>query len=315
MPAEPRIDAHQQIWDLAVRPEPRAADAPELQRSFRFADAQAELAAHHFDATILVQTLADPDETRDLLALAAREAPGPDPDRAARDLAVRDPDLAVRDPDVAAREPVVAGVIGWADLAAADLATQLSALLAQPGGAALVGVRYQVDVEPDPRWLRTRDVRRGLAAVAEAGLVFDLLLRPAQLAAAVEAAAELPELRFVLDHAGGPDIASGGLEPWASDIADLALLPNVAVKLSGLVTAADHDAWTVEQLRPYVDVLTEAFEPDRIMFGSDWPVCLLAASYDVWVATATALVADLTQSERDAIFGGTAASWYRPSHL
>lgn len=280
MPEPLRVDAHQHVWDLAVNAQPSTLSMQALQRSFSLSDAEPELAAHHFDATILVQTVAEPDETVELLALAARE-------------------------------PVVAGVIGWTELTAPDVASRLATLAGQPGAASLLGLRYQVHAEPDPRWLCRRDVRRGLAAVADAGLAFDLLVRPTQLPAAAETAAELPQLRFVLDHGGKPDIAAGGLEPWASDIADLSLMPNVAVKLSGLVTQADHDAWTVDQLRPYADVLFEAFEPDRIMFGSDWPVCLLATSYDVWVATATALTAGLTEAERREIFGGTAARWYR----
>jgi L-fuconolactonase len=275
-----RVDAHLHVWDLAVRPQPWTVSTPELQRSFSLAEIQPALTVDRFDAVIVVQTLAVPEETTELLALAARE-------------------------------PVVAGVVGWADVTAPDLRTRLAGLAAALGGTSLVGIRHLVQDEPDPRWLCRRDVRRGLAALADAGLAFDLLIRPHQLPAAVETAAELSQLRFVLDHGGKPDIAAGGLEPWASDIADLSLMPNVAVKLSGLVTEADHDAWTVEQLRPYADVLIEAFGPDRIMFGSDWPVCLLATSYEVWVATATALMAGLTEAERQQIFGATAARWYR----
>ena len=274
------MDAHLHVWDLAVRPQPWTVSTPELQRSFSLAEIQPALTVDRFDAVIVVQTLAVPEETTDLLALAAQE-------------------------------PVVAGVVGWADITAPDLRTRLAGLAAALGGTSLVGIRHLVQDEPDPRWLCRRDVRRGLAALADAGLAFDLLIRPHQLPAAVETAAELSQLRFVLDHGGKPDIAAGGLEPWASDIADLSLMPNVAVKLSGLVTEADHDAWTVEQLRPYADVLIEAFGPDRIMFGSDWPVCLLATSYEVWVATATALMAGLTEAERQQIFGATAARWYR----
>ena len=274
------MDAHLHVWDLAVRPQPWTVSTPELQRSFSLAEIQPALTVDRFDAVIVVQTLAVPEETTELLALAARE-------------------------------PVVAGVVGWADVTAPDLRTRLAGLAAALGGTSLVGIRHLVQDEPDPRWLCRRDVRRGLAAVADAGLAFDLLIRPHQLPAAVETAAELSQLRFVLDHGGKPDIAAGGLEPWASDIADLSLMPNVAVKLSGLVTEADHNAWTVEQLRPYADVLIEAFGPDRIIFGSDWPVCLLATSYEVWVATATALMAGLTEAERQQIFGATAARWYR----
>jgi L-fuconolactonase len=136
------------------------------------------------------------------------------------------------------------------------------------------------------------------------------------LPAAVETVAALPELRFVLDHAGKPDIAHEGLDGlhgpggWRAAIAELGALPNVAVKLSGLVTEAGPD-WTVDQLRPYAGVLFDAFGADRIMFGSDWPVCLLVTTYDGWVDAAEQLTAELSTSEREAVFGGTAAHWYR----
>lgn len=277
-----RIDAHLHVWDLAVRDQPWTAGHSPLERSFALSDVQPELAANRFDGAVVMQTVAVADETPELLALAARERS-------------------------------VAGVVGWVDVTAADVSTRLAVLAAQPGGESLVGVRHQVQDELDPRWLCRPDVRRGLAAVAEAGLAYDLLVAPPQLPAVIETVADLPELRFVLDHGGNPDIASGGLQPWASHIADLSIEPNVAVKLSGLATAADPEAWTVSQLRPYADVLIEAFEPHRIMFGSDWPVCLLASSYDTWVNAATALTAALTEAEREAIFGGTAAEWYQLS--
>ena len=169
MPSERRIDAHLHVWDLGVRPQPWTTGMTELERSFSLADVRPALAVNHFDAAIVVQTVTVPDETPELLALAARE-------------------------------PVVGGVVGWTDLTDPDVATRLAALAAAPGGASLVGIRHQVQDEPDPRWLCRRDVRRGLAAVADAGLAYDLLIRPLQLPAAVETAAELPQLRFVLDH-------------------------------------------------------------------------------------------------------------------
>jgi L-fuconolactonase len=165
-----------------------------------------------------------------------------------------------------------------------------------------------VQEEPDPRWLCRADVRRALTAVGDAGLVYDLLVTPRQLAAAIETVRTLPDVRFVLDHAGKPAIADGALEPWRTDLAALAAAPNVAVKLSGLVTETAQD-WTLEQLRPYTEALLEAFGPERIMFGSDWPVCLLAASYDEVFAAAQELTAGLSAAERIAVFGGTAAFW------
>jgi L-fuconolactonase len=230
------------------------------------------------DATVLVQTISVADETPELLAIADAE-------------------------------PVIAGVVGWIDLSAPDAADELARLMDGEGGGRLVGIRHQVQEEPDPRWLCRADVRPGLAAVGEAGLAYDLLVKPQQLASAVDIVRALPDMRFVLDHAGKPAIRDRAIQPWQAEIAELAQLPNVAVKLSGLVTEAA-DEWTVEQLRPFVDVLLQAFEPSRIMFGSDWPVCLLAASYREVVAAAQELTAQLSSAERADVFGETAARWY-----
>ena len=275
-----RIDAHHHVWDLAVRDQPWTAELPGLHRSFDIAELRPSLLAHGIDATVVVQTITVADETPELLALAARE-------------------------------PLVGGVVGWVNLTAPDVADRLAALGSQAGGNRLVGIRHQVQGEPDPRWLCRDDVRRGLAAVARAGLVYDLLVVPSQLTAAVETVAALPELTFVLDHAGKPAIASGSLAPWRSDIRALAALPNVAVKLSGLVTEADHATWTVDQLRPYARTLFDAFGADRVMFGSDWPVCLLAGSYDDVIAAAEVLTGRLDATEQAAVFGRTAERWYR----
>ncbi len=188
--------------------------------------------------------------------------------------------------------------------------TLLAALRAAPGGEWLVGIRHQVQGEPDPEWLLRPDVLRGLAAVAEAGLAYDLLTLPPQLPAAVACAAALPQLRFVLDHCSKPLVATGEVEPWASDLRALAALPNVACKLSGLVTEADWGSWTVADLKPYADVVLDAFGPGRVAFGSDWPVCTVAASYAEVVAAAEELTAGLSEPERDEVFGGTARRVY-----
>jgi L-fuconolactonase len=273
-----RIDAHHHLWDLDVRDQPWTAELPALRRSFGIDELRPTLVANEVDATVLVQTISVADETPELLALADAE-------------------------------PVIAGVVGWLDLTAPDAADQLARLQDGEGGGRLVGIRHQVQEEPDPRWLCRADVRRGLAAVGEAGLAYDLLVKPQQLDSAVDTVRALPDMRFVLDHAGKPAIRDGAIQPWHAEVAELAQLPNVAVKLSGLVTEAA-DEWTVEQLRPYVDVLLQAFGPFRIMFGSDWPVCLLAASYREVVAAAHELTSQLSSAERDDVFGETAARWY-----
>jgi L-fuconolactonase len=177
-------------------------------------------------------------------------------------------------------------------------------------GEWLVGIRHQVQGEHDPRWLCRPDVRRGLRMVQHAGLVYDLLTLPPQLPAAIETVQALDELVFVVDHLSKPPIASGELEPWATRMRALAAHENVVCKLSGMVTEADWAAWTVADLEPYFDVVLEAFGPRRLMFGSDWPVCTLAAAYEQVVAAAEELTAALSPDERAQIFGETCRRTY-----
>jgi L-fuconolactonase len=201
-------------------------------------------------------------------------------------------------------------VVGWTDLCAPDRAEAVARLRELPGGSALVGFRHQVQGEPDPDWLRRADVLRGLAALADVDLSYDLVVRPHQLPAAVHAAREVPGLTFVLDHLGKPDIAAGAAV-WREQVAALAALPNTYCKLSGLVTEANPQNWTAEQLRPYVETALDLFGPQRCMYGSDWPVCLLAADYALVHATLRACLPPLTAAEDAAIMGGTAARAYR----
>jgi L-fuconolactonase len=173
-----------------------------------------------------------------------------------------------------------------------------------------VGIRHQVQELPDGDWLTEAETVRGLRQLASAGLVFDLIVRADQIPACVAAAHEVPELSFVLDHLGKPRIAARELEPWASDIRALAELPNVSCKLSGMVTEAGAGPWSVADLRPYADVVLDAFGPHRVMFGSDWPVSTLAADYAQVVDIALQLTAQLAEAEREAVFAGTATRVY-----
>ncbi len=211
---------------------------------------------------------------------------------------------------LAARQELIAGVVGWTDLTRTDIADELARLRELPGGAYLKGIRHQVQGEPDPEWLLRPDVRRGLAAVAEADLVYDLIVLPHQLPACVKAAESLPQLTFALDHLGKPPVADGRLEPWATAVRALAALPNTVCKLSGLVTEADHASWTTGELRPYADTVLDAFGPGRLMFGSDWPVCTLAASYGQVMSLAEELTASLDAGEREQVFSTTATRVY-----
>ncbi|MFD5002389.1 amidohydrolase family protein [Streptomyces mutabilis] len=276
------IDAHHHLWDLAARDQrwTRAPGLAPLRRSFVLADLETETRAAGVTATVLVETVNIADETPELLALA--EAGGP-----------------------------VGAVVGWTDLTAPDVADALEALRALPGGGFLRGIRHQVQGEPDPDWLTRPDVLRGLRAIAAAGLVYDLVVLPHQLPAATRAADAVPGLTFVLDHLGKPPIASGALDPWARRLRDLAARPNTVCKLSGMVTEADRTSWTVDDLRPYADTVIEAFGPRRLMFGSDWPVCTLAAGYGDVVRSARELTASLTEAERAEVWSGTARRVYR----
>lgn len=205
---------------------------------------------------------------------------------------------------------LIAGVVGWTDLTAPGIADTLAALRELPGGDKLVGIRHQVQGEPDPEWLLRPAVQDGLAAVAAAGLAYDLVVLPHQLPAATAAAALLPQLTFVLDHLGKPPIATGALDPWAGHIRALAARPNVVCKVSGMVTEAAWDAWSARTLRPYTETVLDAFGSARLMFGSDWPVCRLAASYAEVMDVTRTLTADLSENERRAVFGATATAVY-----
>ncbi|GAB3824233.1 amidohydrolase family protein [Dactylosporangium cerinum] len=202
--------------------------------------------------------------------------------------------------------PQIAGVVAWAD--PADL--PLGRYRRLPGAEYLVGVRAQVQAEP-AGYLDRADVRAGLLAVGAAGLAFDLVVRADQLGECARLAADLPSVRFVLDHLGKPPVASGRSQPWRDDLARLAACPNVSAKLSGLVTEADWRTWTAADLRPFVLAALDLFGAERLMFGSDWPVCLLAASYQGVLDTMRDLLGDVGDADRAAIFGGTAVAFYQ----
>ncbi|KJK35011.1 amidohydrolase [Streptomyces variegatus] len=242
------VDAHHHVWDLSVRDQDWIGEGSPIRRDFTMKHLAPEAREAGVDRTVLVQTVTVPEETPEFLALADEY-------------------------------DLIAGVVGWTDLTRPDVAGELARLRELPGGRYLKGIRHQVQGEPDPDWLLRPDVHRGLTAVADAGLVYDLVVLPHQLPACARAAASLPGLTFVLDHLGKPPIASGLLEPWASGLRALAALPNTVAKLSGLVTEADLASWTVEDLRPWADVALDAFGPGRLMYGSDWPVSTLGAAY------------------------------------
>ena len=228
---------------------------------------------------MLVQTVSDERETLEFLATAARS------------------------------NGLIAGVVGWTDLTADDVAARIARLRAAPGGQLLVGIRHQIEDEAQD-WLSDPRVRAGLTAIAGAGLVYDLLVRPDQLRHAAAAIDATPRGRFVLDHAAKPPIGQPTWLDWARDIAALARRPHVAVKLSGLVTELPTGA-PLSDVAPSAGVLLDAFGPSRTMIGSDWPVCTLAADYDEVLRLGRAAVGGLDGEDEARVLAGTATAVYR----
>lgn len=272
------IDSHHHLW-TADYPWLSADELAPIRRDYTVADLRDALRQAGVDGTVLVEAgRCDLEETRSFLALAAET-------------------------------PEIRGVVGWVSFEAADLRSTVDELRAGSGGTMLSGLRDQVQAVSDPGYLARPAVRSNLSAAGVAGLAVDLVVRLDQLPACAEIAAAVPETTFVLDHLGKPRLAPDGLAEWQALVAPLAARPNVVAKLSGLLTQAP--AGAPAHIDPFVDVALDLFGPDRLMIGSDWPVCELAASYaDTW-HTLLAALAGLSPGERAKVLGGTAIHTYR----
>jgi len=273
-----QIDAHQHFWIYNQTEYGWLDDSmAELRRDFLPEDLAPELKANQFQGSVLVQTRQSLEETRWLLELADRTAS-------------------------------ILGVVGWADLSSPWLEEQLEGLTRHPK---LVGLRHIVQSESDDRFLLRPEFLRGIATLEAFDLAFDILIYAKHLPAAVEFVERFPRQRFVLDHMAKPPIKVRQMADWAEGIRRLSAFPNVFCKMSGLVTEADWKSWTEEQIRPYLDVAFDSFGPERLMIGSDWPVCLVAASY----GQATGLVKNYIlrrAPERAAeVLGGNAQRFWR----
>lgn len=276
----PIIDAHHHFWDPDNGDFPwMTDDIAAIRRVFMPEHLRPLLAANGVDATVLVQTQHRIQETHEYLAIA------------------HDTDF-------------VAGVVGWVDLTDENIAETIADLLIRADGRYLVGIRHLVHDEHDPDWLCREDVQRGLAALEKDGLVYDLLLKPREIPAATRMVEVFPDMRFVVDHIAKPEIANKAWQPWARDLRSLAQAGNVYCKLSGMVTEAHHETWEPADLRPYIDEALDIFGPERCMYGSDWPVCTLAAEYGEVKSALELAVADLSDGEKAAIFGQTAIDAY-----
>jgi len=271
-----RIDAHQHFWSLARGDYGWLTPAlGVIHRDFGPSDLAPLLAAHGIERTILVQAAPTEAETAYLL-------------------------------DIAAKTPFVAGVVGWTDFDAPDVAERITALAGNP---LLVGLRPMVQDIADENWLARPELTPAFEAMIAHGLVFDALLKPRHIPAMLAVLERHPDLACVIDHGAKPDLVSGDLAAWRDGMSALAEHSRLTCKLSGLVTEANSD-WTLETLRPVVAHLLATFGPERLIFGSDWPVVTLRASYGQWIGTAETLLADLTEAQRIAVFGGNARKLY-----
>jgi len=273
-----RIDSHQHFWHYTPDEYGWIDDSMAcLRRDFVPADLKQEIDACGVDATIAVQARQTIDETKWLLELARSN-------------------------------PFIAGVVGWVPLIDAEVSEAIGAFREL---GPLKGVRHILQGEADDRYMLREDFNRGVSALGEFGLAYDILVFERQLAQTLEFVDRHPDQVFVLDHVAKPRIRDAAVSPWRELIRKLAERPNVFCKISGMVTEADYTSWTEQQLEPYFDTVLNAFGPDRLMFGSDWPVCLLATSYGSWLEVVSRRIATLTQHEREAILGGTASKVYR----
>jgi len=271
------VDAHHHFWryDPVEYSWIDDAMAP-LRRDFLPEDLQAALRSGGVDAAVSVQARQSVEETGWLLSMAERH-------------------------------PFLAGVVGWVPLADAAVGKDIERFAARPK---LKAVRHVLQGEPSEYMLRD-DFNRGVSLLWKHGLAYDVLIYERQLPQAIEFVDRHPGGRFVLDHVAKPRIRENVLEPWRANLRRLAERPNVWCKVSGMVTEADYRAWTEEQLQPYLEAALEAFGPRRLMFGSDWPVCLAACAYDRWCGIVRRFASRLSKDERERVLGGTAREAYR----
>jgi L-fuconolactonase len=271
-----RLDSHQHFWSYDSAQYPWIPKGSPLHRDWLPADLAPLLAAAGLDGCIAVQARQTLDESRWLLSLAARA-------------------------------PIIKAVVGWVDLRAKNVGDDLADLAKS---SRFAGVRHVVQDEPDDDFMMRADFLRGIAELHQFGLTYDILVFPSQLPAAIALARHFPHQPFVLDHLAKPPIKDGALSPWRERIRELAKSPNVMCKISGMVTEADCKAWKHEDFRPYLDLVVEAFGEDRLMYGSDWPVCLLAGTYEKVHALAAGYFAQFSATAREKIFGENAGRFY-----
>ena len=272
------IDAHQHFWIYRAEAYDWIDESMiPLRRDFLPGDLKPELHMAGFQGSIAVQARQSMEETRWLLELADGD-------------------------------PSIMGVVGWVDLRSPDVQSQLEAF---SRNSKLVGVRHIVQSEPDDQFMLREDFLRGISLLERFDLTYDILIYPRHLAVAAEFVKKFPRQRFVLDHLAKPYIKTGESKPWAAEIRKLAEFPNVFCKLSGLVTEADWKNWKAEQITPYIDTAFEAFGPERLMIGSDWPVCLVASTYGRVMDIVKIYLAQYSSEIQEGVLGGNAQRFWK----
>ena len=271
-----RLDSHQHFWSYDAQQYPWIPEGSALQRDWLPNDLAPLLARAGLDGCVAVQARQTVEESRWLTTLA---------DHA----------------------PIIKGVVGWVDLRSDRVEEQLAELSKHPK---FVGVRHVVQDEPDELFMVRREFLRGIAKLKQFNLTYDILIFPRQLFAAIDLARSFPDQPFVLDHIAKPSVKEGSLSPWRELIRELARSPHVFCKVSGMITEADRANWKPSDFKPYLDVVFEAFGEERLMFGSDWPVCLLAGSYERVFALVDDYTCQLNREARAKFFGGNAARFY-----
>jgi L-fuconolactonase len=272
-----KIDSHQHFWRYDAARDAWITDSMAiLKRDFLPEHLAVELTANGIDASIAVQADQSENETTFLL-------------------------------DLAENNERIAGVVGWVDLLSSRVSERLEYF---SHFSKLRGFRHIAQAEPDDRFLAREQFVKGIAQLRAFGFTYDVLIYPRQLPAAVDLVTRLPEQRFVIDHMAKPEVKSAKTSPWAAQMREIAQNKNVFCKISGLVTEADWKHWKADDFKPHLDVVFSAFGADRLMFGSDWPVCLLAATYEQVKQLIDNYVKEFSQSDQEKIFGGNAARFY-----
>lgn len=277
-----RIDSHHHIWDLSVREQDWMVgdEMKPIRRNFSMQDLREQSVGTGIEKTVLVQTATTYDETPEFLAIANSDS-------------------------------MIAGVVGWLDMETLEAQDKLDAYLELPGGEKLVSIRDLAQFKDDPRWLMHHYVVKNVQQLGARDIAYDLLTKPGQLQTAIELVQACPETQFVMDHISKPFIEKGEVEPWGKQMRGLASLPNVVCKVSGMVTEANWSNWETKDFIPYIEILLECFGAERLMFGSDWPVALLAATYQEVVELAESLTRSLSTSEKNYFWSETAVRAYR----